>query len=119
MPEQAITFGDNVRVRDTRATREFSLAGATGQVLGHTTPSMMGVEVIGQLTSDFALNVHFNDLGRSFWFAPDLLELIDHAPGLEIRLYGVPKRWIRQADGSWAEESPTDSGRSRPWWKFW
>ena len=120
MPDLTIGFGDNVRIRDTPATRERSLAGLTGQVFGLTTPSITSVEVIGTLSSDIALNVHFDELKSSSWFAPELVELIDHAPGSEIRLDGVAKKWTRQSDGTWLEEATAQSApNSRPWWKFW
>ena len=114
MSERKIGFGDNVRIRDTPATREHSLAGLTGQIFGLTTPSSTNVEVVGTLLSDFAMNVHFDELGRSFWLAPELIEFIDHAPSTEIRLAGVAKKWTRQADGSWLEESATESEMPSP-----
>ena len=115
MAQAPIAFGDNVKVRDTQVTRARSLAGLKGQVYGHTTPSITRVEVIGELSSDYALNVHFDNLGQSFWFAPELLEFIDHGAGTVMRV-GTGKEWTRQADGSWREAS---SSPSRPWWKFW
>ena len=42
------------------------------------------------------------------------LEFIDHAPGSEIRLDGVPKKWIRSDTGEWIEKAD-----KRAWWKFW
>lgn len=41
----------------------------------------------------------------------------DHAPGAEIRLDGVDKRWIRTEDGGWEEESLAKE--KKPWWKLW
>jgi len=118
--ERSLTFGDNVRVRDAVATRELSLVGVSGQVYGVTTPTLTGVDVIGQPSSDVAINVHFEAFGKSFWFAPELLDLVDHAAGTEIRIKGVPKKWTRTADGSWVEEPVAErAGAARPWWKFW
>jgi hypothetical protein len=115
---QHISFGDNVRVRSTPETIGRGLAAQTGQVYGVTTPSVTNVEVIGTLTeTDCAFNVHFNDRNESFWFAAELLELLDHAPGTEIRLDGVPKKWTRLAAGTWVEETTSDTRKS--WWKFW
>lgn len=112
---QHISFGDNVRIRSTLETVERGLATQAGQVYGVTTPSVTNVEVIGSLTgTDCAFNVHFDDRNESFWFSAELLELIDHAPGLEIRLDGVPKKWVRSPDGAWVEETT-----AKPWWKFW
>jgi hypothetical protein len=113
-----ISFGDNVRVRKTPETEAAGVAVLEGQVYGETTPSVTNVEILGEPDSDFALNVYFEDRGGSFWFAPSLLEFIDHAPGTEIRLEGVPKHWTRAADGSWIEESALDTPK-KPWWKFW
>jgi hypothetical protein len=91
-----------------------------GNVFGETTPSVTGVEVIGDSKENRAINVFFEDRKKGFWFAPELLEFIDHAPGAEIRFDGIPKRWIRSATGEWME---TDSMREKPekspWWKFW
>src|SRR5580704_7656899 len=36
--------------------------------------------------NDFAVNVHFPDRDESLWFAPDLVEVIDHGAGTEITL---------------------------------
>lgn len=98
-----IRFGDHVGVRVTAATTTAGVAGRRGHVCGHTTPSVTGVEVIGDLTEDFAVNVRFEDRGESFWFAVDLLEFVDHAPGTEIQLAGVPKQWVRTDSGAWQE----------------
>lgn len=109
-----IGFGDNVRVLATAATEEAELALLEGQVYGQTTPSVTGVDVVGHADNDYAINVHFDELGRSVWFAPDCLELVDHGPGTTISIDGVDKQWIRTADGQWVEES-----EPKPWWKFW
>ncbi len=100
-----VSFGDNVRVRATRETEALGLAGLKGQVYGETTPSASGVEVVGTLSSDFAVNVHLEERGQAYWFAPELVEFLDHGAGVEIRLKGVAKRWIRTEDGGWREES--------------
>jgi len=112
-------FGDNVAIRSTEDTRAAGYAGLRGVVYGLTTPSVTGVEVIGEPVDDRALNVRFDDLGKDAWFATHLVELIDYNPGMEIRLEGVPVRWVRAADGSWLEESTLESGPAPPWWKFW
>lgn len=118
--EPAISFGDNVRVRATPLTRELGLAGMAGQVYGETTPSVTSVDVIGVIRDDYAINVFFEERKDSFWFTPELLELVDHAPGTEIRLDGVRKKWVRTASGEWAE-SDADASPDviKPWWKFW
>lgn len=109
-----ITFGDNVRVRPSPETEARGVAGLLGQVYGETTPSVTGVAVIGEVTRDHALNVHFEGRAESPWFAPELLEFVDHAAGAEIRLDGVPKKWVRTAAGAC-----TEIPDRKPWWRFW
>jgi hypothetical protein len=110
-------FGDNVRIVSTPATDALGLSGKLGVVHGFTTPSATGVEVIGH-NEDYALNVYFEDRAEGFWFADDLVEFVDHAPGTEFTVGSV--KLIRREDGEWVE--PSDSRptpRGRPWWKFW
>jgi hypothetical protein len=114
-----ISFGDNVRVRSAPETVSRGLAGLAGQVRGETTPSVTGVEVIGEVTADFALCVHFDQRGEDLWFAPQLLEFVDHAPGTAIRLEGVAKQWVRTASGDWQEIADPETPDRKPWWKFW
>jgi hypothetical protein len=83
----------------------------TGQVYGETTPSVTGVEVIGEASEDFAVNVFLETRDEAYWFATDLLEFVDHAPGTEMRLEGVAKRWVRSESGEWIEESTTEVHR--------
>lgn len=109
------SFGDNVRIRVAAETEAAGVAGLVGQVYGETTPSLVAVEVIGQPAEDIALNVFLSERNESFWFAPELVEFIDHSPGTEITLDGIPKKWIREASGEWREESNT----KRRWWEFW
>ena len=111
------TFGDNVRIRATKETQAAGVAGLQGQVSGETMPSVTGVEVIGTTTDDYAVGVRFEDRNESLWFVPELVEFLDHAPGTEIRLEGVGKRWIRTEDGGWQEEN--GAVKKAPWWKFW
>ena len=100
-----ISFGDNVRIIETEATIRAGVSGSIGNVYGETTPSVTNVEVIGELKEDFAFNVFFEDKQESYWFASDLLEFVDHSPGSEITLDGVDKKWVRDANGEWVEES--------------
>jgi len=109
-----ITFGDNVRVRATPDTVARGAANLVGQVCGETTPSVTRVSVIGHLTRDYAVNVHFEGRNETFWFAAELLEFVDHAAGTEIRVGGVPKKWTRSESGEWIETRD-----KKPWWKFW
>ena len=109
-----ITFGDNVRLLSTPETEALGVAGQTGVVYGETTPSVTGVTVIGQLVGDYALNVNFEGRKDTLWFAPQLLEFVDHGAGTEISLDGVPKKFTRNASGEWVE-----SPQKKPWWRFW
>ena len=121
---QRPSFGDNVRIVTTPLTAERGLAGAAGEVHGETTPSVTKVEVIGVLTSDYALNVYFADRHEGFWFAPELVEFVDHAPGstMSLDLPGGRKTWRRAADGEWIEETGAPAAPAPPkrrWWKLW
>lgn len=109
-----LSFGDNVRVRSTPDTESHVIAGLRGQIYGETTPSVTGIQAIGQLRTDYAINVYFEDRKDSVWLSPDLVEFIDHAPGSEITLEGVPKKWTRGEAGEW-----TESSTKKPWWQFW
>jgi hypothetical protein len=110
------TFGNKVRIKRTSETEEKGLADREGEVYGQTTPSMMDFEIIGTLKEDFAINVHFDDLNESFWFAEDLIEQIDNGAGAEITLDGIDKKWTKGADGEWIEES---TKKETKWWQFW
>jgi hypothetical protein len=111
-----ISFGDNVRVRSNELTESAGLAGLIGQVYGETTPSKTGVEVVGKITNDYALNVFFIELDESVWLIPELLEFIDHAPGTEFQIEGASQKFVRNTSGKWATV-PVQS--NNPWWKFW
>jgi hypothetical protein len=117
-PAGSPSFGDNVRICPSAETESKGVAGLTGQVYGQTTPSVTSVEVIGETTSDYAINVFFEDRNESFWFAPSLVEFIDHAPGTEMTLNGVAKKWVRTESGDWREESYEPKTAKR-WWRFW
>ena len=105
MEEVSVSFGDNVRIRATKETDAAGVAGLTGQVYGETTPSVTKVEVIGALSTDFAIAVHFEKRNETLWFAPELVEFLDHASGTEIQLDGIAKKWTRTEEGDWKEES--------------
>jgi hypothetical protein len=95
----AVSFGDNVRVASTPLTVSMGLAGLSGAVYGETRPSVTGVEVIGGAAADYAINVQVNGIKESLWFAPELLEFVNHAPGTEIVIGN--KRLVRTAAGDW------------------
>ena len=96
-------FADRVRIRDSEETRQRGLAGREGQVYGWTTPSVTRVAVIGSPADDYAVNVHFDELDESFWFASDLVEFIDHGAGTVITVEGRDREWVRLANGEWQE----------------
>ena len=96
-----VTQFDNVRIRATPETESLGYAGRSGVCFGFTTPSVTGVTVIGDTDEDYALNVNFGGEDREgAWFAADLVEFVDHAPGTEISI--GRKALIRRADGTWA-----------------
>ena len=111
---RSVSFGDNVRICPTPETEAKGVAGLHGVVYGETTPSSSGVEVVGIVDADYAVNVYFENLNESFWFSPALVEFVDHGAGQEVTLKGVPKKWVRAASGEWLEQSTM-----KPWWKFW
>jgi hypothetical protein len=94
------------------------LAELVGNVHGVTTPSVTGIKMIGDSGEDCAIHVYFDRRAEGFWFAPELLDFVDHSPGTEIRLKGVAKKWARSATGEWIE-SDTVKSAEKPWWKFW
>ena len=93
------TFGNKVKVKSSPLTEEKGLAGKVGEVYGQTTPSIMELEIIGKPKEDFAVNVHFDDLGQSFWFDEELLETIDDGEDATITLDGVDKKWTKGTNG--------------------
>ena len=98
-----ICYGDNVRIRRTPETERLGIAESIGNVYGESTPSETSVKVIGELKSDYALNVYFDSLKKSYWFAPEMLEFVDHAPGTEVHVHGSPFKSVHQRDGSWKD----------------
>lgn len=110
------TFGNKVRIKRTPETEDKGLADKEGEVYGQTTPSMMEFEVIGTLTEDIAINVHFEELGESFWFAEDLIEHLDKGEGTEITLDGIDKKWTKRENEEWIEENTKQENK---WWQFW
>ncbi|MEO8453851.1 MAG: hypothetical protein ABI454_01710 [Sphingomicrobium sp.] len=79
-------FGDHVPIKATEETERLGLAGREGIVHGWTTPSLTRVEVVGQLTEDFAFNVNFEDVKK------------DDA------------EWVRLLNGEWEFSSPRFRG---------
>jgi hypothetical protein len=121
-PKEPCAFGDKVRIVDTPLTRAQGFAGMHGVVYGVTTPSVSGVPVIGNVTQDTALGVHFESRNETFWFAPELVQFVDHGAGQIISVDGADKISVRRADGGWDEISTAPAKTApakRPWWKFW
>ena len=96
-------FADRVRIKASEETERLGLAGREGQVYGWTTPSVTGVSVIGSTADDHAVNVHFDELDESFWFAEDLVEMLDRGAGTVISLDGQESEWVRRPNGEWEE----------------
>ncbi len=96
-----IGFGDNVRIHETPVTRTAGVSGLVGQVHGWTTPSVTGVEVMGELKEDYAIGIHFKELGKALFFALDLVEFVDHGTGSEVTMGDT--MWIREENGKWKE----------------
>jgi hypothetical protein len=94
-------FADEVRIRVTQETRRLGLAGRQGQVFGFTTPSVTGVAVVGSPAEDFAINVHFDDLGTAWWFSNELVEVIGPGTGTVMSLDGQDTQLVRLSDGDW------------------
>lgn len=116
MDVTAVSFGDNVQIRETQVTRELGLAGLQGVIYGVTMPSFSKVAFVGDLDADHAVNVYFEDRGEGMWFAPDLVEFVDHGAGMEASIDGLDKKWVKRADGGWDERpatpttKPTEAG---------
>jgi len=109
-----LSFGDNVKILAAPETEALGVSGKLGQVYGETTPSVTSVEVIGELTEDYALNVSIEGFDETFWFAPQLLEFVDHSEGTTLEIGN--RKAIRRADGSWQESELVPQ---KHWWKFW
>jgi hypothetical protein len=103
----SVEFGDNVRIARTPLTQAAGVAGLVGQIYGETTPSVTGVEVIGDASADYAVNVFFEDRNESLWFAVNLLEFVDHGPGITIEIGEPPTKWVRTEEGEW-KQVPTE-----------
>lgn len=99
-----ISFGDKVRIRREKATESKSIAGQTGIVHGKTTPSVTGVEVIGDASEDYAIAVMLEGHTKALWFAENLLEFVDHQPGMTMNVAG--RTLVRDEHGEWREVKP-------------
>jgi hypothetical protein len=104
-------FGDKVRIANTDDAEGQPYAGEVGQVLGESMPSASGVgPVIGDRGDDRALGVQLERTGEVVWFAPHLVEFVDHQSGATMSLDGGPT-FVRMPDGTWHEVgAPTEAG---------
>jgi len=110
----AFGFGDTVRIKDNPETAQATIAGLEGTVYGFTTPSLTGVEAVGPLSQDFALNVYVDSLNQGFWLDPANIELVERPEVMEFSVAGKTIR-VTQKDGEYDEAVILP----RPWWKFW
>ncbi|MES2763474.1 MAG: hypothetical protein V4677_14770 [Bacteroidota bacterium] len=99
---------------------KINVAGKTGEIRGHTVPSISDVKVIGSTKDDFALNIYFNDIDADYWFDAELIEMIDNGVGYEIVL--GDKKFIKNEFGEWLPVN-TQTGQVtksiKKWWEFW
>ena len=86
-------------------------AGRTGHIYGESVPSSTGVgPVIGDRGEDFAYSVFFDETEEQEWFAPHLVEFVDHGGVQTAAIAGGPS-FVRGADGTWRETGgPTEVG---------
>ncbi|BDU16664.1 hypothetical protein [Lysobacter auxotrophicus] len=110
----AFGFGDTVRIKEGPETAQAKIAGLEGTVYGFTTPSLTGVETVGPLSEDFALNVHVDSLNQGYWLDPGNIELVERPEAMEFSIAGKTIR-VTQKDGEYNEAVILQ----RPWWKFW
>jgi hypothetical protein len=105
-------IGDNVKIVRSELTANLGHADRSGVFYGFTTPSVTGVAVVGEMTDDLAFVVGFDD-DTEVWFSPDLVELVDHAPG--IRSTVGDQEFVKGDDGDWVPLK-TDKGTRRRRW---
>lgn len=111
-PALPLSLFDRVRVRATEETRARNVAGLVGQIYGETRPSAGVVtDVIGRSGTDHAFNVQFDDRAETLWFSPELLELVDHAPGTTFR--SGNQTWVRDPSGGWTATGEAAADRAR------
>jgi hypothetical protein len=97
------SFGDRVRIVSSDATSERGFGGRSGIVYGESMPSSSGVgPIIGDRGEDFALWVVFADTNEQEWFAPHLVEFLDHGGAQMMKIEGGPS-FVRDPDGAWHE----------------
>jgi hypothetical protein len=107
---QGLSFADRVRIRDAPETVARRLAGRVGEIHGFTMPATSGVDVIGASAHEVALGVYFDELKEALWFAPELLDFVDHGEGTTIRVQGSDVEWVKTERGDWLQQR-----RQVPW----
>jgi hypothetical protein len=100
---KGFSFGDIVRIADGAGVKRLGLVGKEGVVFGISAPSTSGVDVVGEVTSDLAYNVYFQELGQGWWFAPELVEFVSAAADKDVRFDGVRTKWVKHEGGDWPE----------------
>ena len=63
-------------------------------------------DVIGEPPDDVALSVKIEDLDRSVWIAPDLVEYLDHGSGTVMHV--GDRQFTRTAEGEWQQAEADD-----------
>ncbi|MBP1641461.1 MAG: hypothetical protein H6Q03_130 [Acidobacteria bacterium] len=107
---QGLSFADRVRIRNAPETVARRLAGRVGEIHGFTMPASSGVDVIGASAHEVALGVYFDELKEALWFAPELLDFVDHGEGTTIRVQGSDVEWVKTERGDWLQQR-----RQVPW----
>jgi hypothetical protein len=103
----APSFGDRVRIARSDETTKGGFAGRSGQVYGESMPSSSGVgPVIGDRGEDLALSVFFDDTNEQVWFAPHLVEFLEHG-GVQTMSFDGGPSFVRNPDGVWHEVGGT------------
>jgi hypothetical protein len=98
-----LDFGDRAKVVESPETTLLGLAGLIGVVYGVTKPSVTGVEVIGGTQSDLAFNLNFAGKKETLWFAPNLLEFVDHGAGMTASI--GKNEFVRTSSGKWEKKT--------------
>jgi len=97
----SFSFADNVRIRSAPETEAAGIAGLEGEVFGWTTPSVTGVDVVGDAPDDFAINVFIAEKNEVFWLRPELIELVDIGVGTTMTVGGLS--FVKTEAGEWEQ----------------
>jgi hypothetical protein len=108
----AVDWFDTARIRPGLETEGTNFAGRVGVVHGFTVPSETGVgPVIGEVGDGAAINVHFDELNKGAWFAPELVEPVEgDVRTTSFSIGGVT--FNRAADGGWEPVERQDERRA-------